>query len=194
MSFPSPDASVQALTAALRARDLETERHSDRVIRLSLALGRRCSLTSEELFLLQCGAALHDIGKVGIPDRILGHIGPLLGEDWTTMQTHPVVGEVILRAAQRPELDPVCRVIRHHHENVDGTGYPDGLRGEDIPAMARMVHLADAYDAMVSDRPYREGMCHRKAIAILQDEAGTRSDAWMAARFTELLEDEPALR
>jgi len=184
---------VHVLLAALKARDHETERHSDRVIRLALALGRACGLTEDELFCLKCGAALHDIGKIGVPDRILNFPGPLRGDDWTAMQAHPVVGDQILRAAGLEAFEPICRIVRHHHENFDGSGYPDGLSGEDVPAMARMVHLADAYDAMVSDRPYRTGMNGRKAAGMLNEEAGVRSDPWLVRRFTLLFDRNPAI-
>lgn len=184
---------VQVLMAALKARDHETEQHSDRVIRLSLALGRHCALAEADLYCLRHGAALHDIGKIGVPDRILNFPGPLRGEDWATMQTHPVVGHDIVRAAGLEAFDPIGRIVRHHHENFDGSGYPDGLKGEDIPPMARMVHLADAYDAMVSDRAYRAGMGHQRAIGLLNDEAGGRSDPWLVRRFTELFERDPAI-
>lgn len=187
------DIPVRALAAALDAKDAQTRSHSDRVVRLALALGRECALAPADLQTLSRGAVLHDLGKIGIPDRVLNYPGPLSPADWAVMQTHPVLGEAILRAAGMDDLDDVCGVVRHHHENFDGSGYPDGLAGEAIPALARMVHLADAYDAMVSDRAYRAGMAHAKAMAILDGEAGGRGDPWIFGRFVRALAKDPSL-
>ena len=124
-------------------------------------------------------ALLHDIGKVGMPDRVLHKPGPLADEEWDVMREHPVIGERILRAI--PGMGSVARIVRHEHERFDGTGYPDRLAGEEIPLGSRIILACDAYHAMTSDRPYRAAMAHDHAIAELARCAGSQFDPRIVA-------------
>ena len=123
---------------------------------------------------MRSAALLHDIGKVGIPDDVLHKGGDLTEPEWRTMREHPVIGERIVRTI--PGLGPVARIIRHEHERWDGTGYPDGLSGDEIPIGARIVLACDAYNAMTSDRPYRQALPHQEAMHELSEGAGTQFD------------------
>jgi HD-GYP domain-containing protein (c-di-GMP phosphodiesterase class II) len=163
---------VQALLAALAARDGYTESHSAAVVELALAVGRRLDLADRELEDLEYAALLHDIGKIGIPDAVLRKPGALDPEEWEQMRRHPVIGEGIV--ASMPSLAHLAPVIRAEHERWDGSGYPDRLRGRQIPRAARIVFACDAYHAMTSDRPYRAALGHDAAVAELQRNAGTQ--------------------
>ena len=123
---------------------------------------------------MEQAALLHDIGKVGIPDDILHKARDLSDQEWHTMREHPVIGERIVRTI--PGLGPVARIIRHEHERWDGSGYPDGLAGEDIPVGARIILACDAYHAMTSNRPYRQAMAHSDAVRELAEGAGSQFD------------------
>ena len=147
---------MEALTSALEARDPETEAHTGRISNLSLALAAALKTTPEVRKATHLGAILHDVGKIGISDTILQKPGPLTDEEWAIMRLHPEIGERMLRRVDF--LRPALPVIRHHHERWDGGGYPDGLKGDAIPLAARIVSVCDAYDAMTSDRPYREAL------------------------------------
>jgi len=182
---------LKVLAQALQARDAGTWTHSDRVGTLVLALGRDCSLSAAELECLHLSALLHDIGKIGVPDQVLHNPGRPQGEDWARMQAHPVIGERILQASGLDSLAGIGSVVRHHHEAFNGSGYPDGLRGEAIPPLARMVHLADAYEALSALRPYHPPRGHRAIMDILEAESGVKSDPWMLARFQAVIERSP---
>ena len=144
---------IRALAAALDARDPYTAGHSERVSVLAVATGRRLLLPPGDLEVLRLGALLHDIGKIGVPDHILGKTGPLTAEEYDVIKQHPVLGARILRSV--PFLAKHIPIVELHHERPDGRGYPNGLRGDDIPLLVRIVHVADAYDAMTSARAYR---------------------------------------
>jgi len=130
-------------------------------------------------------ALLHDIGKVGMPDRVLHKPGPLAGEEWDVMREHPVVGERILRSI--PGMGCVANIVRHEHERFDGTGYPDRLAGEEIPLGSRIILACDAYHAMTSDRPYRAAMAHDHAVAELVRCAGSQFDPRIVSALVGLL-------
>jgi HD-GYP domain-containing protein (c-di-GMP phosphodiesterase class II) len=142
-------------------------------------------LDEEEIDRIKAAALLHDIGKVAIPDAILNKAGPLDDEEWKLMKDHTVVGERILRAI--PGLGSVARIVRHEHERWDGSGYPDGIAGEEIPIGARIILACDAYHAMTSDRPYREAMPHGEAIKELTKGAGTQFDPAVVETLVGLL-------
>jgi HD-GYP domain-containing protein (c-di-GMP phosphodiesterase class II) len=144
-------------------------------VALAGAVARRLGMDGEDVERIAAAALLHDIGTVAVPDSILSKPGALNDEEWAVMREHTIVGERILRAV--PGLGPVARIVRHGHEHVDGTGYPDGLRGEEIPLGSRILLACDAYDAMISARPYRDAMSHEAAAAELQAGAGTQFDA-----------------
>ena len=144
---------VRSLALALEARDGYTGEHSDAVERLAVAVAGRLGLERAEIADVQSAALLHDIGKIGVPDRVLHKPGRLDGDEWALMHEHPAIGERILRPL--PGFDSVATAVRHAHESWDGHGYPDGLAGEAIPLASRIVLACEAWHALVSDRPYR---------------------------------------
>jgi putative two-component system response regulator len=157
-----------ALAEAVSQRDRHTAGHNDRLAWLCVTLGMALGLAEEDLRTLYRGGHLHDVGKVGIPDAILLKPGKLNESEWVTMRSHTSAGEEICRHLK--SLAPVLPVIRHHHERWDGTGYPDGLSGERIPLLARVLQVTDIYDALTSPRPYKPAFTSHKALQILQDE------------------------
>jgi putative nucleotidyltransferase with HDIG domain len=165
---------VRALAAALDARDPYTAGHSERVSRYSVAIGEELRLDQESIETLRLGALLHDIGKIGVPDEVLRKPDILSPAEYESIKTHPTAGARILRSI--PFLAPHIPIVELHHERPDGLGYPYGLRGDDIPQFARIVHVADAFDAMTSARAYRSGRLPVEAIAELRREAGTDFD------------------
>ena len=165
---------IRALAAALDARDPYTAGHSDRVSALSVIIGRQMHLGEVDLEVLRLGALLHDIGKIGLNDEILGKRGALTAEEFEQIKRHPVLGARILR--QVAFLEPHLPIVELHHESPDGRGYPFGLRGDDIPLAARIVHVADAYDAMTSARAYRPAREPSEACTELQRYSGTQFD------------------
>jgi diguanylate cyclase (GGDEF)-like protein len=165
---------VRSLAAAIEARDGYTGGHSDEVQRLSVAVAVRLGLDRPQIDEIRTVALLHDVGKIGIPDHVLHNPDPLSREEWAVMRQHPVIGERILEPL--PGLASVARAVRHEHERWDGTGYPDGLLGEDIPLAARVVLACDAYHALVSDRPYRSALPLEEALAELEYCAGSQFD------------------
>jgi putative nucleotidyltransferase with HDIG domain len=166
---------IRALAAALDARDPYTAGHSDRVSVLSVAIGRGLSLPPDDLEVLRLGALLHDIGKIGVPDHILGKPGPLTPAEFDIIKQHPVLGARILRSV--PFLAKHIPIVELHHERPDGRGYPTGLRGDDIPLLVRIVHVADAYDAMTSARAYRAARPSLDALRELWRCAGSEFHA-----------------
>jgi len=187
---------IRALAAALDARDAYTAGHSDRVSAISVLIGRRMGLPETELEVLRLGALLHDIGKIGVSDEILRKPGPLTPEEFEQLKRHPVLGARILR--QVPFLEPHLPIVELHHESPDGRGYPFGLRGNDIPLAARIVHVADAYDAMTSARAYRPARGEAEAFIELQRYTGTQFDPAcveaLLATIPRMAAAEPALR
>jgi response regulator RpfG family c-di-GMP phosphodiesterase len=175
---------LKALAAALETRDRETHGHSERVVSFSLRLGRELKLTGEELRSLEFGALLHDIGKIGVPDAILHKPAQLCAEEWVNMRRHPVHGQQILRGIEF--LEGAARVVGQHHEKWDGTGYPLGLRGEEIDLNARIFAVADAFDAITSDRVYRAGRSYEVAVAELEEFAGRQFDPAVVAAFRRI--------
>jgi len=165
---------IRALAAALDARDPYTAGHSERVSTLAVMMGQAMSLGRNELEVLRLGALLHDIGKIGVGDDILRKNGPLTPEEFEQIKRHPTLGARILR--QVPFLAPHLPIVELHHESPDGRGYPFGLRGEEIPLDARIVHVADAFDAMTSARAYRSARPASMAFAELQRFSGTQFD------------------
>jgi putative nucleotidyltransferase with HDIG domain len=166
---------VRALTSAIDAKDPYTCGHSDRVARLSVCLARELKCSTEDLNTIYLSGLLHDIGKIGIDDNVLRKPGALTSEELEHIKTHPELGCRILDGVK--QLDKVLPIVRHHHEAWNGGGYPDGLKGEECPFLARVVAVADSIDAMSSDRPYRKGMTDEKLDSILRDGAGKQWDA-----------------
>jgi response regulator RpfG family c-di-GMP phosphodiesterase len=172
---------LNALTAALDARDSETSGHSRRVVSFSLRLGREMGLDADELRALEFGALLHDVGKIGVPDAILRKPAQLDDDEWLRMRCHPLYGERILQGVEF--LRGASLVVAQHHERWDGTGYPAGLRGRDIDLNTRIFAVADAYDAITSDRVYRAAKSYEAAAAELQEWAGRQFDPEVVAAF-----------
>jgi HD-GYP domain-containing protein (c-di-GMP phosphodiesterase class II) len=177
---------VGSLASALDARDGYTAGHSRRVSEFSCSVAEALNLGPKDVDELRTGALLHDIGKIGIPDSVLQKPGRLTDEEFARIQDHPAIGCRILEGVNG--LAPYLSTVGLHHENWDGTGYPHGLHGEETPLAARIVHVADAYDAMTSDRPYRKGMSSEAAVRILQQHRGTQFDPEIVDIFAALVE------
>jgi putative nucleotidyltransferase with HDIG domain len=172
---------LQILAQAVELRDDYTGGHTARVSRYAEMLARQMKLSSADLKWIRLGGPLHDIGKIGIDDAILRKPGPLTPEEYQIMQTHAVKGAAILETI--PGMAPVIPIVRSHHERWDGKGYPDGLAGFAIPQLARIVAVADTFDAMTSDRPYRKGMAAQVAFAEVVKQSGKQFDPECASAF-----------
>jgi len=191
-SYPQLFGSVEALTIALDVRDVYTRAHCDRVLRLAMDLGEVCRLSQAQLENLWIAARFHDVGKIGVPDVVLLKPTALTPEEWTLMKEHSAYGERILRAAQVPGRDEIADAIRHHHESFDGSGYPDGLRAEEIPLICRVLLVVDAYDAMGTPRPYHRGRSHGEIMEILESERGWKLDPEVLREFSKMIVNSPA--
>lgn len=178
---------VQALTSAIDAKDGYTSGHSNRVAYFSVALAEQLGLSRAEQDTIYLAGLLHDIGKIGINDRVLNKPGKLTEEEFEQIKLHPQLGYDILSGVR--QLGDVLPIVLHHHEDWDGGGYPHGLAGAEIPRMARIVAVADAFDAMSSDRPYRRGLSDDKIDEILRDGSGTQWDAEVVEAFFEIREE-----
>ena len=173
---------VTTLAGAIDAKDPYTKGHSTSVSRYSEALARAINLPEEEVQKITLGGLLHDVGKIGIPESVLRKPGKLEPDEWEIMKQHPVIGvEKVL--APNEALAHLIPIVKYHHEHIDGSGYPEGLKGGEIPLAARIVAVADTYHALISDRPYRKGMTIEKACEILQEGAGTMWDADLVRHF-----------
>lgn len=172
---------LKALTAALEARDAETHGHSERVVTFSLRLGRELGLDKTQMTALEFGSLLHDIGKIGVPDSILRKPAKLDEAEWKQMREHPLHGQQILREIEF--LQGAARVVAQHHERWDGSGYPFGLKGYEIDLNARIFAVADAFDAMISDRVYRRGRSYETAAEELQLWSGRQFDPEIVQAF-----------
>lgn len=177
-----------ALGRIIEARDPNTEGHCERLGEYATALGRSLNLPQPDLNALYRGAFLHDIGKIAIPDRVLLKKGKLTKREYQLMQQHPVIGDELCRTVK--SLDDVRSIVRSHHERFDGRGYPDKLAGDDIPLLARIVSVVDVFDALTTDRPYRQAVSDTAAYRLITDEAkgGWREPALVEA-FIELHRD-----
>ncbi len=182
-------ATIGALAATLDAKDRYTEAHSRETAELAVNVGKRLGLQGEALRLLEYGALLHDIGKIGIPGYILQKPGPLTDEEFAIMREHPVIGERIV--ASVPFLASLGPIVRGEHERWNGTGYPDGLKGEEIPIEARIIHACDSFHAMASDRSYRKALPLEEIINEFRKESGQQFDPRVVDVMLELIEQEP---
>ena len=181
-------ATLKALTTALETRDQETHGHSERVVSYSLRLGREYGLNREQMKALEFGSLLHDIGKIGVPDSILRKPAKLTEEEWVLMREHPLHGQQILRGIEF--LQGAARVVAQHHEQWDGSGYPLGLQEEEIDLNARIFAVADAFDAITSDRVYRKGKSYEAAAKELDDWAGRQFDPKVVAAFHRVAKED----
>jgi len=169
-----------ALAKAVEAKDKYTEGHTERVADLAAKLGRQANLSEQEQETLYMGGVLHDIGKIGVKDAVLNKPDRLTPEEFEEIKKHPLTGEDICRPLK--SIKSLLEIIRHHHEKLDGSGYPDRLKGTEIPVAARIMAIVDVYDALTSDRPYRKGMPKEKALSILEEEA---SKGWWDKNLLE---------
>lgn len=175
---------VQALAAAIDAKEPYTAEHSRRVATLALAIAQALGLSAEEQRCVSLAAQVHDVGKIGTPDYILNKPGSLNDDEWKTIKEHPAKGaEIVGRVEQ---LAYVAEIVRHHHERMDGRGYPDGLAGEDIPLLARIITVADAYEVMTSNRVYHSKLSQEEAIRRLLEATGTQFDTAIVTAFVKV--------
>ena len=180
------DATIEGWAHALELRDQETEGHSQRVVGLSLLLAKEFGFDDQELAHLRRGILLHDIGKMAIPDKILHKPGPLTEDEWTVMRQHPVFAYEMLKEIDY--LKPALDIPHFHHERWDGSGYPEGLKGEEIPLVARIFAVVDIWDALTSDRPYRGAWSQEKTRQYLRDQAGKELDPEIVRVFLALID------
>lgn len=176
---------VKALAQAIEAKDPYTHGHSERVMEYAVQIAQKLDLPEEEIESLKYAAILHDIGKIGVRGIILNNPDGLTGEEYDEIKKHPVVGEGIIQPIEL--LQPIRPFIKHHHEWYNGKGYPDGLSGENIPLGSRILAVADAYDAMKSDRPYRKALTEETVIQELKRGNGTQFDPKIVEIFLEIL-------
>jgi putative two-component system response regulator len=189
-SLESAETVIFSLANAIEAKDHYTRGHIERVSALAVSLGEYIGLSSEELSTLRKGGALHDIGKIGVRDSILIKPGKLTPEEFEEIKRHPEIGERICRPLN--SLKPVLPIIKHHHEKHDGSGYPSGLSGDEIPLLARIMAIADIYDAFTSHRAYRDALTYKQTMDILtkETEAG-KFEPTLFKQFKELVEARP---
>ena len=179
---------MKALARAVEEKDQYTRGHSERVKTYAVAMARRLGLANEIISTIEYACVLHDIGKIGIPDAIIHKDRDLTDEEYTQIKEHPAKGENIIRVI--PFLEPARPIIRHHHERFDGTGYPDGLRGKEIELGARIIAIADTYDAMTTERPYRGPLPKDDVIAVLKEQKGKQFDPELVDIFVRYLLDQ----
>lgn len=179
---------ITTLSLTIEARDPYTAGHCERLGRYAVALGQALGVDAPMLKVLRLGGYLHDVGKIAVPDRVLLKPGPLDAEERMLIETHPVVGAGLVTGMHT--LEAVLPLIRHHHERYNGSGYPDGLRGEAIPLGARVMAVVDVYDALRTQRPYKQSLSHEQAVAILQRETDAGSwDPHIVTTFRKVLCD-----
>jgi putative nucleotidyltransferase with HDIG domain len=182
---------IAALSRSMEAKDLYTGGHTERVAAVAVALARQLGFKNGELEAIEIGALLHDIGKIGIPEAILRHEGPLDEAQWEVIKRHPLISDYILSEL---DLHPFVRqCARSSHERIDGTGYPDGLAGDDIPLPARIVLVADALDALTTARPYRAAQPPLAALAEIRAHAGTQFCPKVVDALEKLWQTRPEL-
>jgi len=182
------DATIDGWMRALGLRDRETEGHSYRTAELSLAFARELGVENNDLIHLRRGALLHDIGKIGIPDAILNKPGALTEPEWELMKQHPGFGFEILSPIVF--LQPAAEIAHCHHENWDGSGYPQGLKAEKIPRFARIVAVCNVWNALVSDQPYRRAWMQKDALSYIEDASGKQFDPEVVDTFVRFITHE----
>ncbi|MGB7148204.1 MAG: HD-GYP domain-containing protein [Terriglobales bacterium] len=181
---------VCAFNQMLDLKDINTGVHSTRLAEWALRVARKMEMPEDRLYQVEVAALLHDVGKIGVPDAILKKAGPLTLEERALINRHPEYSWSILRLF--PGLEEASLYALHHHESIDGTGYPAGLKGSDIPLVSRIICVIDAFDAMVSNRCYRQGLPHSEAIARLIRSSGTQFDSDVLQAFIPIAEQEAA--
>jgi HD-GYP domain-containing protein (c-di-GMP phosphodiesterase class II) len=175
------DETIEGWSHAMDLRDKETEGHTLRVTQLTVKMAASLDFSPEELIHVRRGALLHDMGKLGVPDEILRKAGPLTDEEWVIMRKHPQLAHDLLSSITY--LQPALNIPYCHHEKWDGSGYPRGLKENQIPLSARIFAVVDVWDALTSDRPYRAAWSEEKTLAYIQEQAGTRFDPKVVSAF-----------
>ncbi|TGE39519.1 HD-GYP domain-containing protein [Desulfosporosinus fructosivorans] len=183
---------VEALVQALEAKDTYTSGHSARVGKLAVAIAEEIKMSEEKIQSLKYAAVLHDVGKIGVSELILNKEGKLLDSEWESIRSHPVIGQTIIKGIKF--MFDIGEVVRHHHERYDGKGYPDGIKGEEIPLESRIIAVADTYDAITTDRSYRKGSTHDEAIVELKRVAGSQLDPEIVGIFCKVVTSEMTAR
>jgi GAF domain-containing protein len=181
---------VMALAEAIESRDPYTGGHCVRLVEYAELIAQELGVTGQELEVIRYGAALHDCGKVGVPDTVLKKVGPLSPDEWAAMRLHPYIGGQLCKRVSF--LRPIAPIVYHHHERYDGSGYPDGLKGKEIPLGARIIAVADAYDSMTCERPYRDALGHEHALRELRRYAGIQFDPDCVEAFIRAIEQKRA--
>lgn len=185
--MPGDPKPYQSLLTALCERDEYTRGHCERAGVLAVDMGQALSLPVADRETLCIAGQLHDVGKIGVRDRILLKRGRLTPDEWEQMKAHAVYGERIVRDMSLPSRNEIAVTVRHHHEAFDGSGYPDGLAGSSIPGNCRILLVIDSYDAMTTTRPYRTARSHDEAMEILDGEVGAKVDPRVFAAFSEVI-------
>jgi putative two-component system response regulator len=183
------EATIEGWSHALDLRDRETEGHSQRVTQLTIKLAQALGISDENIMHIRRGALLHDVGKIGVPDSILHKPAKLTDEEWTIMRKHPQLAYDMLYLIEY--LRPALEIPLNHHEKWDGTGYPHGLKGEEIPLPARLFAVIDVWDALTSDRPYRPAWSQEEALAYIREQAGQHFDPQVVDLFFRIIEETP---
>ena len=181
---------INAFVLTMEARHPYTRGHGERVTRYALAIGRRIRLSEEELGLIRWLGKLHDLGKIGVPDHILDKPGKLTVAERAQIELHPSRGAEMLEPLKFVQRG--LAILKNHHERYDGSGYPDGLAGDGIPLVARVISVADAFDAMTTDRSYRKAMALQEALAEIKKQRGSQFDPHLADTFLDLVKEEAA--
>ncbi len=181
---------TKALSVALDYRDQPTRLHSERVRNMANTLAHHHGLAEPDVEALTIAASFHDIGKIGVPDRILMKAGEFDGEEWELMKKHAEIGADIIYATGIPAASRASNIIRHHHEHFDGSGYPDGLIGEDIPICSRIISIVDSYDAMAVTRSYHQARSHDEIMTIMHEETGIKHDPEVMRTFCDVIESD----
>lgn len=185
---PDQEKAYPSLITALYARDAYTKCHCDRVCKLAQEMGQAANLSATSLEALRIASQLHDVGKIGVRDDVLLKPGRLTSDEWEEMKSHSVIGERIIKDTFLSNGVEVASIVRHHHESFDGSGYPDGLVGAQIPQNCRILLIIDTYDAMTTGRPYHKAISHHETMSILKQEAGTKLDPEMFSLFSRVIE------
>lgn len=183
---------VEALVQALEAKDTYTSGHSERVGKFAVAIAEKLKMSEDKIESLKYAAVLHDVGKIGVSEIILTKEGKLLDSEWEAIRSHPVIGQTIIKSIKF--LFDIGDVVRHHHERYDGNGYPDGIKGIEIPLESRIIAVTDTYDAITSDRSYRKGSTHDEAIAELKKVSGSQLDPELVEIFCRVVTSELTAR
>jgi putative two-component system response regulator len=185
-SLDDSEAILFSLAKSVEDRDPDLSQHCQRLAMMAAGIGIALGLPAADVRSLQCGGYLHDVGKIAIPDRVLFKAGPLTPDEWQIMKSHAERGERMCACTK--SLASVLPIIRHHHEKFDGSGYPDGLKGEQIPLLARILQVADIYDALTTERPYKRAYTSEEALEIMRQETekGWR-DPYLVEVFADLL-------